>query len=259
MRGELPVAFAQDFVALSGRQPRRALRMVEEYPPQQQPDETDRARDDEPRAPAIGADDRGNADRAKRRTRRRAGTEDGVGEGALGRRKPFADHPVRRGPGGRLAHAHHHPAGHDDHVGGREAGADRRQRPQADAAGVDDLAAEAVDQQPDGDQAQDIGPQERRQQPPHFRLIQPELLGHRRRRDRQRDPVGVVDGGKGEQKNADPDPAVIPHRFPPRIERRRRPLGPNLRRRHRRGQIKDARACLVHFRKQPTEIMNRPV
>src|SRR5262249_30439163 len=80
----------------------------------------------------------------------------------------------------------------------------RRGGPERNAGCVQSLAAEAVDQHAHRQQAEEVRPQERREQVAHRDLGEAKFLCDRLRCYRQRHAVHVVDHGQREQKDTDP-------------------------------------------------------
>ena len=195
---------ADDLFALVFAEPAHLFGPVEPDQIAGEPDEAERAENDEGGAPAPRGGDRGRDDGADRRAEEAAGAPERISDTALLRRHPFAHDAAARRNRGRLARTHDH-TGDDQrrktpHPGGRHHG----QRPKCDADGVDVPRGEAVEQDADRQQEDDVSPQERREQKTHLDRRQREFAAHRLRHNAKRRAVHIIDGDQREGQGVNP-------------------------------------------------------
>src|SRR5262249_4922000 len=113
-------AVGRDVLALLVGDPRVPLGDGVDQQPQPEPDESEHARDDERRSPAVGDREPGDDRRRQRTANRRAGIQDAHAERAFAHRKPFTDNLGGARPVAGLAETEHGAA--DPKAGGAPGG-----------------------------------------------------------------------------------------------------------------------------------------
>ena len=173
--------------------------LLEERNPEEDPNDTEHAGDDERRAPAV-------INRYQRDNRRRdegtdisAGIEQGISEGALGTREPLGDSLDCRRKITPLTQAQRNTGKAKSGNGSDEGMAGRRRRPRKNGNRVTDLDSKTVDKPTEANQAKRIGSLERRIHITILLVSPAELRIQHRLKQGQNLPIDIINRRGKEQ------------------------------------------------------------
>jgi hypothetical protein len=187
------VALGKNFRLLCVGEPGNMLRRAVPDRPGDEPDESDRAKDEKGRAPVERTHQGRRENCPDRGPGGRPAVEQRRDKAALAFRKPVADHAAAGGECRGFACTHDESCEKDrDETAGRSRQR-RCRRPDRNSAADHVPGADPFDQNPEWDQAHHIGPEEAGKKVPHLHGGESELGDDGLGRNRQRDAIDVID------------------------------------------------------------------